>query len=116
MIFQIVKIFLTAVIIALISYIGKRYTTAGAILASLPLTSLLAIIWLYVETGDLQNISKLSGTVFWMVIPSLVFFVSLPFFLKLKLNFWLSLGSSSVLTFLAYTGFMAVLSKLNIKL
>lgn len=116
MIFQIVKILLTAVIIALISYIGKRYTAAGAILASLPLTSLLAIIWLYVETGDLQNISKLSGSIFWMVIPSLIFFIALPIFIKLKMNFWLSLGSSSVVTFLAYTGFMAVLSKMNIKL
>jgi len=116
MVFQIVKILLTAVIIALISYIGKRFTAAGAILASLPLTSLLAIIWLYVETGDLQNISKLSGSIFWMVIPSLIFFISLPFFLKLKMNFWLALGSSSFITFLAYTGFMAVLSKLQIEL
>lgn len=116
MIYQIIKILLTAIIIWLISYVAKRYTGVAAILASLPLTSLLAIIWLYVETGDLQNISKLSRSIFWMVIPSLIFFISLPFFIKLKMNFWIALGSSSVVTFLTYTGFMAVLSKLHIKL
>jgi len=116
MIYQIIKVLLTAIIIWLISYVGKRYTAAAAILASLPLTSLLAIIWLYVETGDLQNISKLSGSIFWMVIPSLIFFIALPIFIKLKMNFWWALGSSSLVTFLTYTGFMAVLNKLQIKL
>ena len=42
---------------------------AGAILASLPLTSLLAFVWLYVDTGDTQKVASLATGIFWLVLP-----------------------------------------------
>lgn len=67
------KILLTSILVAGISEAGKRFTTFGAILASLPLTSLLAFIWLYIDTKDVQKVAELSREIIWMVIPSFVF-------------------------------------------
>ncbi len=64
-----------------ISEAAKRSTLLGGILASLPLTSLLAFIWLYGETGDTGKIANLSVSIFWYVLPSLVLFVALPILL-----------------------------------
>jgi hypothetical protein len=65
-----------------ISEIARRSSFAGALLASIPLVSVLAIIWLYVDTKDVAKVSALSTSVFWLVLPSLVLFVTLPVLLK----------------------------------
>ena len=77
-----VKILVSAVLIVLISEIAKRNTLFGALVASLPVTSLLAFIWLYLDTGDSARIAALSTGVFWLVLPSLAFFVVLPLALR----------------------------------
>ncbi len=112
---QLIKVIITALLVVAISEAGKRFSTLGAILASLPLTSILAFIWLHVDTGDKTKISELSISIFWMVIPSLAFFVALPLLLK-KFTFWPSMGFSAIITFGCYTLFMFVLDKIGIKL
>ncbi len=88
----------------------------GALIASLPLTSLLAIVWLYIDTKDQQKVIALSHGIFWIVIPSLIFFVSLPFLLKQGINFWGSLGASILITGATYAGYTLMLSRFGIKL
>ena len=75
-----IKVLLTAVLVVAISEAAKRSTLLGGILASLPLTSLLAIIWVYGETGDTARIANLSVSIFWYVLPSLVLFSLCRFF------------------------------------
>ena len=70
----IIKILVTAIIVVSVSELSKRYQTAGAILASLPMTTILALIWLYYDTQDKIKVADLAGEVLVMVIPSLVFF------------------------------------------
>lgn len=91
------KTLITAVVVVGISELGKKYSFVGGILASLPLTSVLAFVWLYNDTKDVASVSELSYTIFWMVIPSLFFFLFLPFLLKLGWKFYPSLITSSVL-------------------
>ena len=67
----VVKIVLTSMLVVAISETAKRSSLAGAILASLPLTSLLAFVWLYVDTGDTQKVASLATGIFWLVLPSL---------------------------------------------
>jgi hypothetical protein len=74
-----------------IAEIGKRSSFWAALLASLPLTSLLAFIWLYLDTGDAGRVAALSRDIFWLVIPSLPLFLLLPWLLKAGWNFWASL-------------------------
>ena len=67
----IVRILLTAAVVVAVSEIAKRNTLSAAALASLPLTSLLAFVWLYLDTGDTQRVADLPKVFFWLVLPSL---------------------------------------------
>ncbi len=96
------KVLLSAVLIVLIAETAKRSTYLGALLASIPVTSVLAFIWVYLDTGDLGKISELSLNVFWLVLPSLALFLLLPFFIKSGWGFWVGLVASGGITALCY--------------
>ena len=110
------KIGLSALILVAITEIAKRSSFWAAALASLPLTSLLAFVWLYVDTGDTQKIAALSSGIFWLVLPSLLLFVLLPLLLRSGLGFWLSLLTASAATALAYLGMIKLLALFDIEL
>ena len=84
------------------SEISKRTSFWGGLIASLPLTSILAIVWLYIDTNDKLKVANLSTNIFWFVIPSLLFFVFFPIFLKMNINFYISMLLSSSITMFGY--------------
>ena len=102
MTYYILKIVITSIIIALISEISKRNSFMGAVLASIPLISVLAMIWLYIDTKDTTKIITLSNYIFWLVLPSLTLFITLPLLLKQNINFYLSLTVAILATAFAY--------------
>lgn len=112
----VIKVAITAIAVVAISELGKRSSIWGAVLASLPLTSLLAFIWLYVETGNTEKIAALSTGIFWLVIPSLALFIALAFLLRHEVSFWLSFGVSCVITVVAYFGMVRLLAQFNIQI
>jgi hypothetical protein len=114
--YYLIKIAITTILIVLISEISKKSSFVGALLASIPLISVMAMIWLYAETKDVQKVSDLATGVFWLVIPSLVLFISLPILLKYQVNFYLSLFLSIALTIFAYWIMVFVLNLFGIKL
>jgi hypothetical protein len=116
MLYTTFKVLLTALLVVAINETAKRSSALGAIIASLPLTSLLAFVWLYTETGDTAKISSLSTSIFWYVLPSLVLFIALPLFIARGVGFWPSLLAASVLTFGAYVLMTAVLARFGITL
>ncbi len=116
MMYYLAKIAITTVLIVIISEVARRSTLAGAILASVPLVSVLALTWLYVDTRDLERVSALSTSVFWLVIPSLALFVSLPLLLKQGLNFYLSMGLAIAFTVACYFLMLTVLKQFGIHL
>ncbi|OGH91898.1 MAG: hypothetical protein A2479_02365 [Candidatus Magasanikbacteria bacterium RIFOXYC2_FULL_39_8] len=107
---------LSALIIFSVSELSKRFTTVAAVIASLPLVSILALIWLYHDTKDIQKIIGLSTSIFWAVLPSLLFFIILPFLLKTGMKFGWAMILSSFVMFIAYTIYIFILSKFGIKL
>lgn len=110
------KILLSAALLVTVSEIAKRSSFWAAALASLPLTSLLAFVWLYIDTGDIKHVISLSNGIFWLVIPSLVLFIALPLLLRGGLNFWLSLLLASAATAVSYFGMVKILPLFGIKL
>ena len=110
------KIIVTTVLIVLISEIAKRSSLIGGILASVPLVSVLAMIWLYVDTRDVDKISALSTSIFWLVLPSLLLFITLPLLLKQGINFYLSISISISITALGYWVMISVLNYFGVKL
>jgi len=114
--FYAVKLIITAGLIVVISEIAKRSSLLGAVLASIPLVSVLAMVWMYIETGDCAQISRLSVSIFWLVLPSLVLFVALPLLLKQGLNFYLSMSCSIALTAGCYAVLVVILRHLGLEL
>lgn len=114
MVYYISKTLLSAILIVLISELSKRSSLMGAILASLPLVSVLAIIWLYLDTKNNHMIAALSSNIFWMVLPSLLLFTTLPFFLRHKINFYISLSLAIAITIFCYFIMVLLLKKFNV--
>lgn len=104
MIYLVTKYATTALIVVLVSELAKRSTLAGAILASIPTVSVLAMIWIYLETRDTGRLAAFSVDVVWLVLPSLVLFVVLPTLLRAGVGFWWSLAAGVAATTLAYWG------------
>lgn len=110
------KFMITAGVITGVSEFGKRYTWFAAILASLPLTSILAMIWLYLDTRDSNKVSELSYGILWAVLPSLVFFVALPLLLKTGVRFAFAMPIACAVMFVCYSGYVAVLKHFGISI
>ena len=111
-----VKIAITTILIVLIAEIAKRNSFIAALLASIPLVSVLAMIWLYVDTKDVTKVSELATSVFWLVIPSLALFISLPLLLKQGMNFYLSMGIAITITVICYGLMVVILNQFGVKL
>ena len=111
--YLIFKTLITALIIVIVSEIAKKYTWAAAIIVSIPLTSLLAFIWLYYDTKDVQKVIDLSLSTIVMTLPSIVFFIVLPFMLKFKYSFSFSIIVAIISTSVAYLIFISIIKKLN---
>ncbi|MBI4228146.1 MAG: DUF3147 family protein [Deltaproteobacteria bacterium] len=114
MLYYIVKVLITAILVVAISEVSKRSSLLGGILASLPMISILAFIWLYIDTKSVERISELSTTIFWLVIPSLSLFIVLPLLLKSKVNFYASLFISCAIMVSLYFTMLFILKRLNI--
>lgn len=116
MLYYTLKIAISAIVIVAVSEIAKRNSGVAALVAALPLTSLLAFIWLHVEGSSSSAIGELSMQVFWLVLPSLVLFLVFPTLLKLGINFWLSLGASCAATIVCYLVMLPLLRKAGVQL
>ncbi len=110
------RVLISAFVIAGVAEVGRRRGLLAAILASLPLTSILALSFLYAETRDTARVVALSSSIFWAVLPSLVFFLTLPLLLKLGLRFVPAMLLSSAIMALAYSVYTVVLRRLGVGL
>ena len=97
-----IKVLLSALVIVFVTELAKRSTLVGALIASLPLTSLLAFVWLYWDTRDASRVAGLSIDIFWLVLPSLALFLVLPYLIRLGWGFWISLLAAMAATVVCY--------------
>ena len=114
--YYLVKTVITALIIVIVSEVAKRSTILAAIIISIPLTSLLAFIWLYFDTRDYQKVIDLSYGTILLSIPSFAFFIILPILLKMKQNFAISIVISIIGTSILYFIFIYFLKKFGISI
>jgi hypothetical protein len=116
MMYYLLKLFLSAGVIVVVTEVAKRNNAAASILHSLPLTSLLAFIWLYAETKDAGLIGRHAFGTFWFVLPTLPMFVALPWLIKKLGGFWPALGAAIVGTVLLYLLTMRLLKAAGVEL
>jgi len=116
MLYLAVKALLSGVIIAVVSEVAKRYPGIGALIASLPLVSILGMIWLWRDTSDPQRMADHVGATFWYVLPSLPMFLLIPMLLKRGVGFWPALLGGCLLTVALYTLVTVVGPRFGLKL
>ncbi|MBC2664363.1 DUF3147 family protein [Novosphingobium flavum] len=96
------KALLSGVLIAAIAEIGKRLPALGALVAALPLVSVLGMVFLWNARPDAENMAAFSQATFWYVLPSLPMFLLIPALLRRAAPFWLALGAGCALTIALY--------------
>jgi len=112
--YYIIKLVITALLIVLISEIAKRNSLMGAMLAAIPLVSILAMIWMYIDTNDSKSAVAFSNSIVWLIVPSMTLFITFPILIKKGLSFYPSMAVSILMTMLAYYSVIFLLGKLGI--
>ncbi len=112
----VIKAVISGILIAAASETAKRSPAFGALIASLPLVSILTMIWLWHDTKDTERLAAHSESTFWFVLPSLPMFLILPAFLRAGMNFYLAMGLCCVITATLYFAMIMILKKLGISL
>ena len=97
-----IKEFISSAIIVLVSEIAKKDNLFGSLIASIPLVSVLSMIWIYVDTNDINKVKALANGILWMIVPSMSLFIVLPILINYGIKFYLSLIISILITIVCY--------------
>jgi len=116
MLYLVIKAAISGMIVAAVSEIARRYPGWGGLVASLPLTSLLAMVWLFRDTRDVERVAELSIGPFWFLLPSIPLFVVLPQLIRAGLGFWASMAIVVAGTLALYALMFWAAPRLGLKL
>jgi hypothetical protein len=116
MLYLVMKALLSGVIVMAVSEIARRSPTFGALVVSLPLVSLLGILWLWRDTHDGERIAAHAEATFWYVIPSMPMFLALPWMLRHGVGFWVAMGAACLLTIALYGLTILVAARFGVRL
>jgi hypothetical protein len=116
MLYFVIKAALSGLIVAAVSEVARRNPGWGGLLASLPLTSLLAMVWLWRDTHDGERVAELAGSAFWFILPSLPLFLVLPWLVRSGVGFWLSMAIVVVGTLALYAAWFWAAPRIGVKL
>ena len=116
MLLFVIKALLSGLLVAAISTVAKRYPGWGGLLASLPLVSVLSMLWLYGETRDGERVAALSIGAFWFLLPSIPMFLVIPAMLRSGISFGVTMVTACLLTIALYAGMSWLAPKLGIVL
>lgn len=111
-----IKAALSGVLVMIVAETSKRSPAFGALVASLPLISILAVIWLWNDTGDTVRVANHLEATFFYVLPSLPMFLVMPALLRADYAFWPALGLSVLLTIALYSLVVFVAARFGIQL
>lgn len=95
---DVAKVLLSAVIIVLVNKVQLINDRLSALLIALPLTSLLAMIWMHQAGQSGQRIANHAEGTFWFVLPTLPMFLILPWMVRNGWGFWAALLANCLLT------------------
>jgi len=116
MLYLLLKAVISGVVIAAASEVARRFSGWGALIASLPLISILGMIWLWRDTSDPRRLADHTQATFWFVLPSLPMFLLVPMLLRRGVGFWPALLSGCLLTIVLYATMTALLARAGVKL
>lgn len=110
------KAALSGILVAAISTVARRYPGWGGLLASLPLVSVLSMLWLYGETRDAEAVAKLSLGAFWFFLPSIPMFLIIPALLRAGVGFIATMAIACATTMVLYAAMSWIAPRVGISL
>lgn len=116
MLLFLIKAAVSGLLVALISTVARRYPGWGGLLASLPLVSVLAMLWLYGETREPEKVAALAMSTFWFILPSMPLFLIIPMMLRSGWSFGVTMVTAIVVTMTLYAGMNWLAPRLGIAL
>lgn len=114
--YLLLKATLSGLIIAIVSEIARRAPGFGALIASLPLISVLGMIWFWRDTGDPVRMAAHAQATFWFVLPSLPMFLVIPMLLNRGMAFWPALALGCAMTVVLYLVMVWALAQFGVEL
>ena len=116
MLVLIIKYAVTAFVIVAVSEIAKRADRLGALISSLPLVTIMIMIWLHLENQKAEKIANHAYYTFWYVLPTMPMFLLMPWMLGRGVHFWWSLGASALLTIACFAVTAVVMKRFGVML
>jgi hypothetical protein len=116
MLMLITKYAVTSLVIVVVSEVAKRSDRVGALIASLPLVTVMVMIWLHVEKQATDKIANHAYYTFWYVLPTLPMFLLMPWMMNRGVSFWLSLLAGCATTIACFAVAAVVLKRFGIGL
>ena len=114
MTYLLIKAAVSGIIVMAVSEVARRSPGLGGLNASLPLVSILAMIWLWQDAADTERVAAQSEATFWFVLPSLPMFLVVPAMLRHGLGFWSALALSCLLTMGLYSLMIWALARFGV--
>ena len=111
-----IKALVSGALVAIASTLARRHPGFGALVASLPLVSVLGMIWLWNDKPDPENMASHAGATFWYVLPSLPMFLVIPVLLRHGVDFWISLVTGCFLTIALYAAMTWIAPRIGLQL
>ena len=116
MLYLFIKAAISGAIVAAASEVARRWPGVGGLIVSLPLVSLLAMVWLWRDTGDSARVAELAHSTFWFFLPSMPLFLVLPAMLRSGMSFWLAFALAVALTAALDLGMFWLAPRVGLKL
>lgn len=107
---------ISGAMIAVVSLLSRRMPLLGAIIVSLPINSILAMVWLYEDTKDVDLVINLSQSIFWIILPSSIFFLAMTFFLRRQQEFYPALALASAVMIGSYWLYVRLMTIFGVRL
>lgn len=112
----IIRAALSGIIVAIIALVSRRYPGLGGLIASLPLISVLGMVWLWHDTGDREAVATYLSSALWYFLPTIPMFIFMPMMLRHGVSFWATLAVGIFITMLLYALMNRALSAYGITL
>ncbi len=112
----IAKAAFAGLMVALISTVARRNPGWGGLVASLPLVSVLAMLFLYGETREPAKVAALSMSTFWFFLPSMPMFLLIPAMLRSGWSFGVTMACALVMTVGLYAAMNWLAPRIGISL
>lgn len=111
------KILISAAAFTFITEVARRNTALAALVTALPLTTVLALLWMHHAGAEPLRLATYLSETLWYVLPSLLFFILMPLMLRKGMGFYVSFLLSAAATVVTYLVMVRLLDRfLGIKL